>query len=159
MPTIVVGILTFMSRINFVLSWVGHGKSFINSVPYVCQHVRLREALGNNNAISSWNISCEDPFSHARIQKIPSWWGSWKLFLSHRRISQSSVRTSLEKQLGAIIDSRRGFVPIFLRKHIATCDFPGVQTPCHPSGSAHFALQMIERSKNINISVHLRFEK
>ena len=28
MPTIV-GILTFMSRINFVLSWVEHGKSFI----------------------------------------------------------------------------------------------------------------------------------
>ena len=30
MPTIV-GILTFMSRINFVLSWVEHGKSFITS--------------------------------------------------------------------------------------------------------------------------------
>ena len=30
MPTIV-GILTFMSRINFVLSWVKHGKSFITS--------------------------------------------------------------------------------------------------------------------------------
>ena len=30
MPTIV-GILTFMSRINFVLSWFEHGKSFINS--------------------------------------------------------------------------------------------------------------------------------
>ena len=32
MPTIV-GILTFMSRINFVLSSVEHGKSFITSVP------------------------------------------------------------------------------------------------------------------------------
>ena len=30
MPTIV-GILTFMSRINFVLSWVEHEKSFITS--------------------------------------------------------------------------------------------------------------------------------
>ena len=30
MPTIV-GILTFMSRMNFVLSWVEHGKSFITS--------------------------------------------------------------------------------------------------------------------------------
>ena len=30
MPTIV-GILTFMSRINFVHSWVEHGKSFITS--------------------------------------------------------------------------------------------------------------------------------
>ena len=32
MPTIV-GILTFMSRINFVLSRVEHGKSFITSTP------------------------------------------------------------------------------------------------------------------------------
>ena len=32
MPTIV-GILTFMSRINFVLSCVEHGKSFITSGP------------------------------------------------------------------------------------------------------------------------------
>ena len=32
MPTIV-GILTSMSRIHFVLSWVEHGKSFINSGP------------------------------------------------------------------------------------------------------------------------------
>ena len=32
MPTIF-GILTFMSRINFVLSWVEHGKSFITSGP------------------------------------------------------------------------------------------------------------------------------
>ena len=32
MPTIV-GILTFMSRINFVLSFVEHGKSFITSGP------------------------------------------------------------------------------------------------------------------------------
>ena len=28
-----VGILTFMSRINFVLSWVEHEKSFITSMP------------------------------------------------------------------------------------------------------------------------------
>ena len=32
MPTSV-GILTFMSRINFVLSWVVHGKRFITSEP------------------------------------------------------------------------------------------------------------------------------
>ena len=29
----IVGILTFMSRINFVLRWVEHGKSFITSGP------------------------------------------------------------------------------------------------------------------------------
>ena len=32
MPTIV-GILTFMNRINFVLTWVEHETSFKNSVP------------------------------------------------------------------------------------------------------------------------------
>ena len=37
MPTIV-GILTFMSRINFVLSWVEHGKSFITSGPVIWQN-------------------------------------------------------------------------------------------------------------------------
>ena len=29
----IVGILTFMSRINIMLSWVKHGKSFINLGP------------------------------------------------------------------------------------------------------------------------------
>ena len=32
MPTIA-GILTFMSRINFMLNWIEHGKSFITSGP------------------------------------------------------------------------------------------------------------------------------
>ena len=40
MPTIV-GILTFMSRINFVLSWVEHGKSFITSGPGLSDVKRL----------------------------------------------------------------------------------------------------------------------
>ena len=34
----------------------------------------------------------------------------------------------------------RGSVPEFLMKHIVTCDFKGIRTPCppsHPSGSAH----------------------
>ena len=36
----------------------------------------------------------------------------------------------------------RGSVPVFLKEHIATCDFPvgggrGVRTPYPPSGSAH----------------------
>ena len=34
-----VGILTFMSRINFVLSWVEHGKSFITSGPGLVKDV------------------------------------------------------------------------------------------------------------------------
>ena len=38
MPTIV-GILTFMSRINFLLSCVEHGKSFITSAPGLQEYV------------------------------------------------------------------------------------------------------------------------
>ena len=38
MPTIV-GILTFMSKINFVFSLVEHEKRFINSGPAVMQHL------------------------------------------------------------------------------------------------------------------------
>ena len=49
------------------------------------------------------------------------------------------VWTSFEKQLdlGGPIPSRRGSIPGFLRKHIATCDFSGeeerAQTPCPKS--------------------------
>ena len=40
--TTIVGILTFMSKINFVLSWVGHGESFINLGPgYVIKLGRI----------------------------------------------------------------------------------------------------------------------
>ena len=48
-------------------------------------------------------------------------------FLSHQPISQTAVKTSLEKQLDprVPIASREGSVPVFLRKPIATCDFPG----------------------------------
>ena len=38
-PTIV-GILTFISRINFVLSWVEHGKSFITLGPGLRRYMR-----------------------------------------------------------------------------------------------------------------------
>ena len=44
MPTIV-GILTFMSRINFVLSWVKHGKSFITSGQEIGSHAILFSAI------------------------------------------------------------------------------------------------------------------
>ena len=44
MPTIV-GILTFMSRINFVLSWVEHEKGFITLGPdwqtYLCMYTKI----------------------------------------------------------------------------------------------------------------------
>ena len=66
MPTIV-GILTFMSRINFVLSWVECEKSFITSGPDVCsfsscvftallmkRQGRHTRALSNNFGKSPW---------------------------------------------------------------------------------------------------------
>ena len=53
--------------------------------------------------------------------------GRGDIFLSHQRISQRAVRTSLEKQLDpkGPIASRGGSVSVFLRKPIATCDFSG----------------------------------
>ena len=50
-----------------------------------------------------------------------------EVFISHQRILQSAVLTSLEKQLDlrGPITSRGRSVPIFLRKPIATCDFAG----------------------------------
>ena len=45
----------------------------------------------------------------------------------HQCISQRAIGTFLKKQLdpGDPIASRRGSVPVFLRKPTATCDFPG----------------------------------
>ena len=43
MPTIV-GILTFISMINFVLSWDEHEKSFITSGPEIATIAHRREA-------------------------------------------------------------------------------------------------------------------
>ena len=51
MPTIV-GILAFMSRINFILSWVEHGKCFITSGPglYICTHWSILWYKKNHNS-------------------------------------------------------------------------------------------------------------
>ena len=53
--------------------------------------------------------------------------GVMTTYFSHQRISQRVVRTSLKKQLDTLgpIASRRGSVPVFLRKSLATSDFPG----------------------------------
>ena len=82
-----------------------------------------------------WMYTCADPensirgCTHGQIQKIPS--GGiltfyYYYFFSHQHISQRAVQTSLEKQLDlSPIASGGGSVPVFLRKSIATCDFPG----------------------------------
>ena len=70
--------------------------------------------LLQNHQIST----CADPENSVK--------GSWQVFISHQRISHRGP-TSLEMQLdlGGPITSGRGSVPVFLRKPIATCDFPG----------------------------------
>ena len=64
MPTIV-GILTFMSRINFVLSWVEHEKSFITSRPVALWMVNAQVcSFGLSNCS---RVSCSEKivsFSH-----------------------------------------------------------------------------------------------
>ena len=64
-------------------------------------------------------------------------------FLVINAFLRGQLRTSFEKQLDPMgpIAPRGGSAPIYLWKHIATCDFlgdgVGVMTPCPPSGSAH----------------------
>ena len=60
MPTIVVGVLTFMSRINFVLSWVEHGSSFITSRPdlHVNNVFPMRPTLSQRNLV--FYLSCHE---------------------------------------------------------------------------------------------------
>ena len=55
--------------------------------------------------------------------------GSWFYLcycccFSKQRAPQSVVQTSLKKQRGPIASQGRS-IPIFLRKRVATCDFPG----------------------------------
>ena len=83
---------------------------------------------------------------HGRIQRIPSGVGEKgpdnDSFVSHERILQSAGRTSLENPLGPI--ASRGDLPVFLRKTIATCDFPGVvgvRTPVSPLWARPWALE------------------
>ena len=64
---------------------------------------------------------------HARIQKIHQ--GGPDFFFRCQHISQRAEPTSLDlgpkgSNLGPVA-SQGGSVPVFLRKHIATCDFPG----------------------------------
>ena len=59
-------------------------------------------------------------------------------FLIHRCSAQRAVGTSLEKAIGSKWSNclLRGSLLEFLRKPIATCDFPwGIPTPCSPIGS------------------------
>ena len=62
--------------------------------------------------------------------------------LSHQRVSQRALRTSLKKQLDPMVQLllEGGPYQYFVRKPIATCyilGVGGVQTPCPASLSAH----------------------
>ena len=52
MPTIV-GILTFMSRINIVLSWVEHEKSFITSGQILRRNKKKAKAFGKDVVLTT----------------------------------------------------------------------------------------------------------
>ena len=53
---IIVGILTFMSRTNFVLSWVEHEKSFITSGPVLTRSTQKQYANANLNLVFLFRI-------------------------------------------------------------------------------------------------------
>ena len=60
MPTIV-GILTFTTGINFVLSWIEHGKSFMTLVPGFLQDWQVQVKS------RPWDISLIIIPDHARV--------------------------------------------------------------------------------------------
>ena len=66
---------------------------------------------------------------HGQTQKIPSGRGGVSLVINviHRRLYEPPLRSNWTLFRG-------GSTPVFLRKPIATCDFPGegVRTPCPP---------------------------
>ena len=63
--------------------------------------------------------------SHGWIQKILLGEGVMTTYFSHQCIPQRVVRTSLEKQKNGSNCFSKGSVPVFIRKSLATSDFPG----------------------------------
>ena len=53
--------------------------------------------------------------------------GGGPIFFNHQGLSKRAIRTTLEKQLDPMgpIASRGVSLPVFLKKPVATCDFPG----------------------------------
>ena len=89
---------------------------------------------------------------HAWIQDIPS--EVPDKFLGNQHITHGAVWKSLEKEVNSMVASRRGSIPVFLRKPRTTCDFPGLSlAPVpHPSGSA----LAISQSKLFVILIKIR---
>ena len=74
---------------------------------------------------------------HVRIQNLVL-----QRFFSHQRISKRAVLTLLEKHLDP-----KGSLTVFLRKPIASYEFPGVGCldPMPPSGSAHIVFVQLRK--------------
>ena len=120
------------TKVNWSMCWgysIGTDKQInlmvnllIFSYPLVLTFV-----LGAQKEPSHWDSSlkylqhssCTDPENSVNVC-VCVWGGGPDIFKIIKCISQRAVRTSPEKQM-----DRRGSVPVFLRKHIATCDFPG----------------------------------
>ena len=96
----------------------------------------FRKGCGETDVQTHHSLHCWHT-QHGQIRKILSGDGGpyrFFAFFSHQYISQRAIRTSLQR-LGSNCYSR-GVRTIFLRKPIATGDFPGEVRP-PSSGSAH----------------------
>ena len=98
MPTIV-GILTFMSRINFMLSWVEHGKSFITFGQVLSREIKC-PAQGHNTVTSQSQVkqsTIDQPLCFpSKLIYLMSW--AWPMFRwRNKRIHKcnSELRLSL----------------------------------------------------------------
>ena len=81
-PT-VVGLSTFLSRINFVLSWVEHWKSFITSRPGFVTHVFKRYLSQNLAKVPKFSLCSLRPFQTSLHTIDDSYLLSQTMFLSH----------------------------------------------------------------------------
>ena len=82
-------------------------------------------------------------------------------FFSNQSVSQRTIQTSLEKQLDpkGQIASQGWLEPVFLRKHIATCDFPPTQSAhrsTHVTSSCEIQV-LLSRFSSVNNPVVVTF--
>ena len=111
---------------------------FLNNL-YLCPFI-LTNSLQKSqleNLTSSQMTFCEiSNLTGQPLYKPYDFWGVVGICIfSHQRISQRDIWTSFEKELGprGPIAAWDRLVLVFLRKHIATCEFQeGDQTPAPP---------------------------
>ena len=103
----IVGILTFMSMINFVLSWVEHGKSLIASGlgldrPYLDPNFSklwwYYSYRINLEKISRQQKNQENKTQHAELTLIPTIFLSWKCHLLNTSAAYVQIHSRLQAQ-------------------------------------------------------------